>query len=481
MRGNMIRSSIIVLAGFCAACSTTTLYEPNLGDLYSELAQAEDPYRNPLIVIPGISGSRLRTGGGEVVWGAFGSGTLNPKSPEGAQAIALPMREDATLAELTDDVYPDGALDTVRINFLGIHLQLKAYYYILSTLGVAGYRDDQLASTGAVQYGPGHYTCFQYDYDWRRDIVESAKRLHAFILDKRVYVVAETEKRFGIVDLDVKFDIVVHSMGSLVARYYLRYGSADLPDDGSLPPLTWEGAKYVENVILIGPPNAGSVNALLNLVDGVKLAPLVPRYSPAVVGTMPALYQLLPRGRHGSLVTGDSREKIQDVYDSAIWEQYGWGLADPDEDKVLEMLMPDIADPRTRRQIALDHQRKSLERARQLAVALDIPATPPGNVRLHLIAGDAVETPATVGVDPATGELQITVAAPGDGTVLRSSALMDERVGDKRTGRLQSPIGWDSVQFLFTGHRGMTKDPAFTDNVLYSLLEEPRKPAAPNE
>ncbi len=114
-------------------------------------------------------------------------------------------------------------------------------------------------------------------------------------------------------------------------------------------------------------------------------------------------------------------------------------------------------------------------------MALDIPATPPGNVRLHLIAGDAVETPATVGVDPATGELQITVAAPGDGTVLRSSALMDERVGNKRTGRLQSPIGRDSVQFLFTGHLGMTKDPAFTDNVLYSLLEEPRKPAAPNE
>ncbi len=481
MRGSMIRSSIVVLAGFIAACSTTTLYEPNLGDLYSELAQAEDPYRNPLIVIPGISGSRLRTGDGEVVWGAFGPGTLNPKSPEGAQAIALPMREDATLAELTDDVYPDGALDTVRINFLGIHLQLKAYYYILSTLGVAGYRDDQLASTGAVQYGPGHYTCFQYDYDWRRDIVESAKRLHAFILDKRVYVAAETEKRFGIADLDIKFDIVAHSMGSLVARYYLRYGPADLPDDGSLPPLTWEGARYVEDVILIGPPNAGSVKALLNLVDGVKLAPLIARYSPAVVGTMPALYQLLPRGRHGPLVTGDSREKIQDIYDPAIWEQYGWGLADPDEDEVLEMLMPDVADPSARRQIALDHQRKSLERARQLAAALDMPATPPGNVRLHLIAGDAVETPATVGVDPATGELQITDAAPGDGTVLRSSALMDERVGDERTGRLQSPVGWDSVQFLFTGHLEMTKDPAFTDNVLYSLLEEPREPPAPNE
>ena len=481
MRGSMIRSSIVVLAGFIAACSTTTLYEPNLGDLYSELAQAEDPYRNPLIVIPGISGSRLRTGDGEVVWGAFGPGTLNPKSPEGAQAIALPMREDATLAELTDDVYPDGALDTVRINFLGIHLQLKAYYYILSTLGVAGYRDDQLASTGAVQYGPGHYTCFQYDYDWRRDIVESAKRLHAFILDKRAYVAAETEKRYGIADLDVKFDIVAHSMGSLLARYYLRYGPADLPDDGSLPPLTWEGARYVEDVILIGPPNAGSVKSLLNLVDGVKLAPLIAGYSPVVLGTMPALYQLLPRTRHGPVVVGDSRETINDIYDPVIWESYGWGLADPDEDEILEMLLPDVADAGTRRQIALDHQRKSLARARQLAAALDVHAAPPANRRLHLIAGDAVETPAIVGVDPETGKVRVAGTGPGDGTVLRSSALMDERVGDERAGRLRSPISWDSVQFLFTGHLEMTKDPSFTDNVLYSLLEEPREPPAPNE
>ena len=477
----MIRLSILILAGFVAACSTNTLYEPDLGGLYNQLAQAEDPYRNPLIVIPGITGSRLRNDDGDVVWGAFGPGTLNPKSPEGAQAIALPMREDATLAELTDDVYSDGALDTVQINFLGIRLQLKAYYYILSTLGVAGYRDDQLASTGAVQYGPGHYTCFQYDYDWRRDIVESAKRLHAFILDKRAYVAAETEKRYGIADLDVKFDIVAHSMGSLLARYYLRYGPADLPDNGSLPPLTWEGARYVEDVILIGPPNAGSVKSLLNLVDGVKLAPLIPRYSPAVLGTMPALYQLLPRNRHGPVVVGDSRETIHDIYDPVIWESYGWGLADPDEDEILEMLLPDVADAGARREIALDHQRKSLERARQLAAALDVPAAPPENIRLHLIAGDAVETPAIVGVDPETGKIRVAGTGPGDGTVLRSSALMDERVGDERAGRLRSPISWDSVQFLFTGHLEMTKDPSFTDNVLYSLLEEPRAPPAPNE
>ena len=93
---------------------------------------------------------------------------------------------------------------------------------------------------GAIDYGEDHYTCFQFDYDWRRDIVESAQRLHAFVLKKRRYVQEEIRKRFIVSDADVRFDLVAHSMGGLVARYYLRYGAADLPADGSLPPLTWE-------------------------------------------------------------------------------------------------------------------------------------------------------------------------------------------------------------------------------------------------
>lgn len=31
---------------------------------------------------------------------------------------------------------------------------------------------------GSTDYGDGHFTCFQFDYDWRRDNVEDAKRLN---------------------------------------------------------------------------------------------------------------------------------------------------------------------------------------------------------------------------------------------------------------------------------------------------------------
>ena len=73
--------------------------------------------------------------------------------------------------------------------------------------------------------------------------------------------------------------------------------------------------------------------------------------------------------------------------------------------------------------------------------------------------------------------MRVTDRAPGDGTVLRSSALLDERVGGTWMPHLVTPIDWSRVTFLFTDHLGLTKDPAFADNVLYMLLEEPDGPA----
>ena len=72
------------------------------------------------------------------------------------------------------------------------------------------------------------------------------------------------------------------------------------------------------------------------------------------------------------------------------------------------------------------------------------------------------------------GGLEVVAYGPGDGSVLRSSALLDERVGSADwTPRLRSPIAWTSVSFLFSDHLGMTRDPIFTDNLLFWLLERP--------
>jgi phosphatidate phosphatase PAH1 len=76
------------------------------------------------------------------------------------------------------------------------------------------------------------------------------------------------------------------------------------------------------------------------------------------------------------------------------------------------------------------------------------------------MAGDAILTGSGIKVDKTTGKYVVSQYNPGDGTVTRSSALMDERVGSYWTPKLISPIK-------------LTKSPAFSDNVLFILLEEP--------
>ncbi|MFN7953207.1 MAG: hypothetical protein U0610_15905 [bacterium] len=470
----------VVALGVALAGCTPRPEPPDLSRLYSRVAEFEYPERNPVIVIPGILGSKLVDGDtGTVVWGAFGGGAADPETPDGARLVALPMAEGAALPTLVDSVRSAGALDRVKVDLFGWPVELSAYAQILATLGIGGYRDQTLGESGAIHYGRDHFTCFQFDYDWRRDNVENARRLDTFIREKRAYVQREIEKRFGVTDQDVHFDIIAHSMGGLVTRYFLRYGTQDLPADGSLPESSWAGARYVDKAVLIGTPNAGSIEALHQLVEGADFGPLVPEYEPAVIGTFPSLYQLLPRGRHAALVEASDRagappEPVADLLDPALWERMGWGLAAPSQDRVLATLLPDVNDPAARRRIALDHLRKSLARAARFHAALDAPGPLPPGSELHLIASDAVATAAVSVVDPRSGALSHHASAPGDGTVLRTSALMDERVGGTRwRPRLVSPIPWTTVTFLFTDHLGLTQDPAFTDNVLYLLLERP--------
>lgn len=444
---------------------------PKLGEIYSRSAQVSDIERNPLIVIPGVLGSRLVDSASQrVVWGEFGGDGIDASSAGGARLLGLPMVEGKPLGELTDDVQVRGVLDALEIRVFGVPFELNAYRDILGALGVGGYREASGGSDPARQ----SHDSFQFAYDWRRDTVENADRLHNFILGKKQVIEAARRQRYGDSAVPVKFDIVAHSMGGLLARYYLQYGNADLPADGTEPQVTWAGARHVERVVLVGTPSAGAIDALENLVKGVVFSQALPRYQSAILGTMPGLYQLLPRPRHAPVLTDPDRKSV-DIMDVRSWGRYHWGLLNPNQQYVLRQLLPNVADPAQQQRIAYDHVKKCLDRARAFQVALDVPAKCPAGTSIHLIAGDAYPTSAQLWVYP-DGHVSVASRLPGDGKVTRASALMDERltVGTRWSPRLVSPVGWASVNFLFTDHLGLTRDPAFTDNVLYLLLEAPR-------
>jgi hypothetical protein len=57
---------------------------------------------------------------------------------------------------------------------------------------------------------------FALSYDWRRDLVESARQLGILIENIR--------RQTG--QPDIKVNLICHSAGGLIARYFVRYGTA---------------------------------------------------------------------------------------------------------------------------------------------------------------------------------------------------------------------------------------------------------------
>ena len=295
-------SSLITFLAGCGARRT-----PDLGRIFA--GARERTGKRPVIVVPGILGSQMvnrRTG--EVVWPS-----ILRSSEDG---LSLPVSPE--LAANRDELVSSKILDTLKLGRLAPDVYI--YYELLKALErYGGYREGDWENPSA---DGDRDTFYVFAYDWRRDNVETAREL-----TRRVESLKE---RLGRPDL--KFNVVAHSMGGLVARYAAMYGDADLPAEGEIVRPDWAGASFVNRIFMFGTPNEGSAEAFATLLEGYSVTEglrrrvrLLNKLSRDDAFTIPSIYQLLPHGEAARFLDAELRPVEIDLYDPAVWRRYGWG------------------------------------------------------------------------------------------------------------------------------------------------------------
>ena len=436
--------------------------------------------RNPVILIHGLLGARLEDPAtGKEFWGTF-SPTLPDR--DNLKQLSVPMSWGKPLRELSNNTRASFLLDSVSVRVGALEFSMSAYGPLVDTIRNAGYVQE--GSKEHLENGRCP-TLFVFYYDWRRSIAENAVELGKFLRTKQAMLREEYAVRYGAAPDSVRFDLMGHSMGGLIARYYMRYGELPLPAEGAPDPaITWEGAKNVGKLIQIGTPNAGYLDTVIELVNGLRLQPGAPLYPAAVIGTFPSYYEMMPFPQFAAVrkaVPGKSDEEsiargeAVDLYDLNTWIKYKWGLANPDFDADLQWLLPDVKTAAERRYIALEHLQKCLASAKRIASMLSMPDPRDSDVFQMIFIGDSVPTSSLALTDD-KGDLRIVRYDSGDGKVSAVSARADLRNPD-RTGawgpRMESPVRWKGVIHVSGAHMGITVAPDFLHNMRFYLVQFP--------
>ncbi|HEY9283187.1 MAG TPA: hypothetical protein VIP46_07015 [Pyrinomonadaceae bacterium] len=442
----------------------------------------------PVVIIPGILGSRLRNPAtNEIVWpSAIRSET---------DGLSLPMTPD--LARNRDALVADEIVTTARLipKLERISPEVYVYRELLRALtDYAGYREGSWDAPRAEDFEDTFYV---FPYDWRRDNVETAAQL--------IGRLDELKRKLGRPDL--RFNVVAHSMGGLVARYAARYGAADLPPDGAAPRPTWAGASHVAKIFMIGTPNEGSAEAFVTLLEGYSITEglrrrvrLLNKLGREDAVSIPAVYQLLPHAESARFLDENLRELTVDLYDPNAWRGYGWSPISDAEFRA-RYARGEAKDengpvgPRPAEELDA-YFAAVLKRARRFHEALDAPSPVPPPVPLFAFGGDCEETLSapvimrdaktngwrtvtqprplrnSAGREWKRKEVERAMFEPGDGRVTRRS-LMGETLRDVRRSRLfDTPLPISYAVFACDLHSDLQKNKTIQNNALTILVNE---------
>jgi pimeloyl-ACP methyl ester carboxylesterase len=402
----------------------------------------------PVILIPGAFGSRLRDrASGDEVW-------------------------PGPWWRILFSSYADLALEFDSVTLQAQPSKLEANGIAEQVFGRDFYRPIVETLTRHGGYAPGvigqparkgERRLYVLAYDWRQDNVASAKALHELI---------EAIRR-DYADPTLRVDLVAHSMGGLVARYYLRFGTRDVLD-GTPQQVTMAGSASVRKLVLLGPPNLGSAGSLHAFISGQRVG-LWNRIAPRTLATLPSGFQLFPHPLTHWLIGLDGQPRDEELFDAATWQRHGWSIFAPDA----------APPPDAQRQRLFAHH---LERGRRMAWMLSV-AEPVSPIRYVLFGGDCHLTPARLLVErtpdgrDATRLLPSEIQAPrpgldyeelmlepGDGRVTKPSLLARETLDPSAPQHEDSFLPLAYAFFLCASHDTLTANINFQDNLLNVLL-----------
>lgn len=451
---------LLILAGFVAgAVFDHQAFKPDLKRLYMQSKMVKD--QPPVIFIHGVLGSRLRTEGSEEdLW----PGAISRLLSHDYSDIAFQINPETSMP-VPDHAIPHAIFDgAAGKDFYGKIVET------LSTVG--GY---QLKKVGEA-VNPADKNYYVFLYDWRQDNVKSAQQLCDFI--------EQIRKDYN--DPNLKVDIVAHSMGGLITRYYLRYGRQDVIGDNDFDQkLTMYGAERVRRVVLLGTPNLGSSKTLNLFIKGLDIG--INHIGTETLASMPSLFQLFPHAVTNWIVSLDGEMLERDLFDVDIWRRFEWSIFNPEVRSRIKQQFDDEAKAHAHQQAFEQYFENQLERARRFVWSLSI-KVPENHPDIIAFGGACNLTPARILVEEVNGESMVRISPdeierpvegidydalllePGDGSVTKASLLGRDKLDPSidRHKYLHLPISQSF--FLCESHESLTGNLNFQDNLLNTLL-----------
>ena len=451
-----ITLACVFLAGVYA---NKKIFAPDLHRLYMESMMVTD--QPPVIFIHGVLGSRLKdTKTKEDIWPGTLSRLLSHDYSDAAYEVDANTLEPKPSNAVPYEIF-DGAAGK---DFYGeiVHTLSKIGGYKLSKIG--------------QKVSPTQKNYYVFLYDWRQDNVKSAAELADFI----------EQVRLDYNNPKLKVDIVAHSMGGLIARYYIRYGKQDVINDNDFDKkLTMYGAERVRRVILLGTPNLGSIRTLNLFITGLDIG--ISEINTETLASMPSLYQLFPHPLNNWIVTSAGVQLDRDLFDVQIWRSFEWSIFNH---KVRERILAkyeDKVEGEAHLAILEKYFETNLERARRFVWSLSV-ATPTPEPKLMVFGGGCTLTPARILVEEVDGESiirmnpsDITQAKagidydalllePGDGSVTKASLLGRNALDPSIQRHMFIHLPVTQSFFLCELHENLTSNLNFQDNLLNTLL-----------